>query len=236
MSPRRRLVSHVRPRSWLRPAAMLSLALAGAFVLSQALGGPVGYVIVSGRSMEPLLHTDDLALVVRQSSYHRGDVVAFRVPKGDPGAGSVVIHRITGGSARDGYITQGDNRNGRDPWRPVPSDVVGEMAFHVPKLGGIPAFLSSPLGLALAAGLFGFLLIARGGSPKHEEDDEESAPVQDLPPVAADATPAVPTAAPAWDAAVAAAPTKLRPIILAAGAVATAGAALLVVRAARRSF
>lgn len=225
----RRLVSHARPRSWFRPAAMLSLALAGAFVLSQALGGPVGYVIVSGRSMEPLLHTDDLALVVRQGSYHRGDVVAFRVPKGDPGAGSVVIHRIIGGSARDGYITQGDNRNGRDPWRPVPGDVVGEMAFHVPKIGGIPAFLASPLGLALAAGLFGFLLVARTGA-KQEEGGEESAPVQDVPPVRADTTPPAPTAAPARAAALAAAPSELRPIILAAGAV----AALLVVRAARR--
>ncbi|HXH88186.1 MAG TPA: signal peptidase I [Gaiellaceae bacterium] len=220
------------PRAWGRASAILSLALAGAFVISQAFGGPVGYVIVSGRSMEPMLHTGDLALVVRRGSYRLGDVVAFRVPQGEPGAGSVVIHRVVGGTAQDGYVTQGDNRDGRDPWRPVTADVVGEMALHVPKLGRIPAFLASPIGVALGAALVLFLLVARTGSP-----NEKSGAAPGVPPVGVDATQQAPDAAPyrpAATARVAAPPHRLRPTVITAGAVAGATAALLVLRAARR--
>jgi len=43
-------------------------------------------------------HTGDLVLVERQSSYHVGQLISYRVPKGDPMAGAEVIHRIIGGA------------------------------------------------------------------------------------------------------------------------------------------
>lgn len=139
---------------------------AAAAAASQAFGGPAHYVIVSGRSMEPALRTGDLAFLLKRDSYRRGEVVAFRVPEGEPGAGGIVIHRIVGGSPNAGYILKGDNRKGRDPWRPTQRDVIGEMAVRVPGLGFIPA-LAGPLGLALAGALVIFLLVT--ASPRREQ-------------------------------------------------------------------
>src|SRR3954447_9111211 len=105
-----------RAISWRRPnqaaAFVLLVALVGgwAFVLRpQSLGGPAGYVLVSGHSMLPRYHTGDLVLVERRHSYHVGQVIAYRVPKGDAMAGAQVIHRIIGGDARRGFVVQGDN-------------------------------------------------------------------------------------------------------------------------------
>jgi signal peptidase I len=134
------------------------------------LHGGTAYVIVSGNSMEPTLHGGDLVLTVRRSSYDVGEVVAYRIPEGQPGAGVLVIHRIVGGSATSGYIMQGDNRAGRDPWRPRPRDVVGAEGLSVPRLGLALVYLRTPLGLAFLAGIVTALLIVVGsgtdGSPK----------------------------------------------------------------------
>jgi signal peptidase I len=118
--PSRRTVQRVASFTVL--AAIVGCAL---LVWPGFLHGGTAYVIVSGNSMEPTLHGGDLVLTVRRSSYDVGDVVAYRIPEGQPGAGVLVIHRIVGGSASSGYIMQGDNRAGRDPWRPRPRDVVG---------------------------------------------------------------------------------------------------------------
>src|SRR5439155_25953216 len=80
------------------------------FLRPQSLGGRTGYVLVSGQSMEPRFHTGDMVMVLRRSSYHAGDVIAYRVPKGDAMAGRQVIHRIIGGDAKKGFVVRGDNR------------------------------------------------------------------------------------------------------------------------------
>lgn len=127
------------------------------------LRGGTAYVIVSGNSMEPTLHAGDVVLTVRRGSYDVGDVVAYRIPKGGPGAGVLVIHRIVGGSASAGYVMQGDNRAGRDAWRPRPRGIAGEAAVTVPRLGVALAWLRTPLGLATLAALV-TLLVVLGGS------------------------------------------------------------------------
>ncbi len=53
------------------------------FLRPESLGGRAGYVLVSGQSMEPRYHTGDLVLVHRHASYRVGQVIAYRVPKGD---------------------------------------------------------------------------------------------------------------------------------------------------------
>jgi signal peptidase I len=135
------------------------------FLRPPVLGGGTGYVVVAGPSMLPALHDGDLVVLRRRASYGRDDVVAYRVPAGDPAAGSVVIHRIVGGSARRGYVVRGDNKTSRDPWTPHRRDILGREWLRLPHVGTALAAVKSPLLLAsVAAGLFlAFVLGGAGG-------------------------------------------------------------------------
>jgi len=125
---------------------LLAVALGWALWLRpQFLGGPAAYVIVSGRSMEPLLHTGDLVITQRQTSYDVGEVVAYRVNQ------QLVIHRIVGGSAIEGFKTRGDNKQSTDPWTPTARDVVGKLWIHLPGAGKILGNLRQPLVFAALA-------------------------------------------------------------------------------------
>src|SRR4051794_41976638 len=77
------------------------------FCLPQSFGGRAGWVLVSGTSMLPHLHTGDLVLVERRSSYDAGEGIAYRGPKGPGGAGPVVIHPVSGGRGQDGRGEEG---------------------------------------------------------------------------------------------------------------------------------
>src|ERR1700751_5058042 len=124
-------VAAVRPRlPHAKTLALIAAQLAFAAVLlwfcwPQSLGGRAGWVLVSGTSMLPRLHTGDLVLVERRTSYHVGEVVASRTPKGQVRAGHVVIHRIIGGNGKTGWTMKGDNRTAPDLWYPTNQDVLG---------------------------------------------------------------------------------------------------------------
>jgi signal peptidase I len=151
----------VRLAAW---AVFVTVVVAWAlFFRAQALGGPATYLIVSGRSMEPALHAGDLVVASRQRTYRQGDVIAYHIPQNQAGAGALVIHRIVGGSPRDGYVTRGDNRSYRDPWRPRRGDIAGKMRLHAPRLGLLPVFAHTTAGMALIAALVGFFVL-RGGT------------------------------------------------------------------------
>jgi len=139
--------------------ALLVLGRAG-FV-----GSPVSYVVVSGHSMLPTLQMGDVVVLRSAGAYRKGEIVAYKVPAGGPGAGLLVIHRIVGGNARDGYVMRGDNKEFNDPWRPHPADVVGRVLFVVPKVGLAVRYVRSPLGLAALAGLLTMALMLVGGAP-----------------------------------------------------------------------
>jgi signal peptidase I len=115
----------------------------------QFLGGPAAYVMVSGMSMEPTLHNGDLVIAHRQSHYGVGDTVVYRVPEDDTGGGSLIIHRIVGGSAASGWKVQGDNKDIPDLWRPKAEEVVGSMWVSVPGAGTLLAHAMSPFALAM---------------------------------------------------------------------------------------
>lgn len=156
-------------RSLLR---LLSLVLTALLVLGwthflrpTSLGGPADYVIVEGHSMEPTFRTGDVVVGFRQDSYRSGDVVIYRVPDGEPAAGDRVIHRIVGGSAAAGYVLKGDNKDGVDPWRPKPDDILGKERLRIPQAGGALIFLRTPLGVALVAGLT-TLFVALAGAAR----------------------------------------------------------------------
>jgi signal peptidase len=123
--------------------------------------------------MLPRLHTGDLVLVERQSSYHLGEVVAYRVPKGQVGAGHVVIHRIVGGNGTTGWRVKGDNRTAPDLWYPTNHDVIGAKLLRIPDAWFVLRILHMPVLLALVAACCVFFLIALGGSGEPGDAGEE---------------------------------------------------------------
>lgn len=148
--------------------ALVTAALLVAWFLilrPDSLGGPATYVMVDGHSMEPALGSGDLAVVRQQDDYRPGDVVAFRVPEGEPGEGGMVIHRIAG-ETPEGFVTQGDNREAPDSWRPTADDIVGRVWFSVPRGGHFVYLLRQPLALGAVVGGVGTLLVLSGGSGK----------------------------------------------------------------------
>jgi len=154
-------------KSHLLLLPLAALLVGWFFLLRPAfLGGPAGYVTVAGRSMQPTLRTGDLALTQKQGSYDTGDIVAFRVPKGEPAEGAMIIHRIVGGSAAEGYLVQGDNKNAPDPWRPKPQNIVGRLWFTLPGAARWVWLLRQPLILGSLVGGLGMLTVLSGGSGK----------------------------------------------------------------------
>jgi signal peptidase I len=145
--------------------AALGALLAGClwFGLPQSLGGRADWVLVSGTSMLPRFHTGDLVLVERQSSYHVGEVVAYRVPKGQIGAGHVVIHRIIGGNGATGWRVKGDNRTAPDLWSPTNHDVLGAKQLRIPHAWFVLRIFHMPVLLALFAAFGVFFWIALSG-------------------------------------------------------------------------
>lgn len=138
-------------------AVVLAVLFWAFFLRPQSLGGPAGYVLVSGHSMLPRYHTGDMVLVEKRPSYHVGELIAYHVPKGDPMAGAQVIHRIIGGNAKTGFIVQGDNRTAPDVWHPVNKDIVGAKVLRIPNAIVVLQFLRTPFLMALLAACFVFV-------------------------------------------------------------------------------
>jgi signal peptidase len=160
--------------AWL--VGVLLVISAWAFTLRPAsLGGPAGYVMVRGVSMLPTYIGGDLIVTHKHPNYAKGDIIAYKVPKGDFGAGIVVIHRVIGGDATHGFITQGDNNGFPDDWRPTPKDIVGKAWVRLPKLGIVLAFLHAPLPLASLAVAIVIVFVLFPDDKKDEADDDELA-------------------------------------------------------------
>lgn len=167
--------------AWRRRVKNLALNLLTAlaialwvFVLRPgSLGGPATYIVVSGTSMQPTMHTGDLVLSLKQDSYRKGDVITYAVPEGEDGEGTLVIHRIIGGNERTGFITQGDNRDGADLWRPKPEDIKGKRALLVPRGGQFLQLLRTPAALGVLAGLFAFIAVLVPPDEKEQRKREE---------------------------------------------------------------
>ncbi|HEX4427685.1 MAG TPA: signal peptidase I [Frankiaceae bacterium] len=130
----------------------------------QSLGGSVAYVQVSGHSMDGTYKTGDLVVVRKQSHYSVGDIVAYKIPKGEFGAGAQVIHRIIGGDGTTGFVTKGDNKKLKDDWHPRTSDVVGHAWLRAPGAGVWMARLAQPMPMGvLCGGLTLFVMVLPHG-------------------------------------------------------------------------
>ena len=118
----------------------------------QFVGGPAGYAVVEGTSMDGTLASGDLVVTRQHDAYHVGEIIAFRAP-----GGLDVIHRIVAGDAATGYVTRGDNRDEADSWRIHPSEVVGSMSVRLPQVGTAVEWLRQP---PLFIWLVGSILLA----------------------------------------------------------------------------
>lgn len=154
----------IRRRAAAADLGVLALLVVWFLTLAPTvIGGPAAYVEVSGHSMDGTYRTGDLVITQERDSYQPGDIIAFRVPGGQ------VIHRVTGGDGRRGYLTQGDNNPDVDPWRPTDADVVGAAWIHLPQKAWILHLPRSPLFAGVTAGLLTLLVLlwderpSRGG-------------------------------------------------------------------------
>lgn len=142
----RRLISSFTLAVFLLLAAAWMIALR-----PQALGGPARYLVIRGDSMVPTYVSGDFVVLHRQLTYRAGDIVAYSVPKGEIGAGLLVIHRIIGGDATHGFTVKGDNNPAPDPWRPRPQDIAGSAWVLVPGVGQVIVAIRSPVTFAALA-------------------------------------------------------------------------------------
>lgn len=169
--PSRRLRTAARRRvvAWLIVVALL----AGwwTFLRPSSMGGPLTIITVTGESMEPGLHTGDVAVMYHRDSYDVGDVVAFRSTTPDAsGKGPYVIHRIAGGNGEDGFLMRGDNNDWDDPWTPTADEVAGEMQYSLSNVGAAMRWISQPFHLAALMASVMIGLILAGGKPKEQID------------------------------------------------------------------
>ena len=165
----RRTVPVRRIAGWL--LFVIVVAAWTAFLRPIGLGGPANYVTVSGESMEPTMFNGDFVITRQQDDYRVGDVLVYKIEKGEVGAGGLVIHRIVGGSMEEGFVTQGDNRDKPDLWYPTGDEIVGEVWLEIPRAGEYLPLLRSPFVIAGFAALlaFGYVLTFDG-----KEDDGEN--------------------------------------------------------------
>src|SRR5688572_7791531 len=134
-------------RRYLRVAALIAVLVPAWFFLAPPqLGGSTSYVVVTGNSMEPLLHADDLAVVRDAPHYAVGDVAAYDSEELD----QLVLHRIV--DLEEGsFVFQGDNNDFLDPERPADDELQGSLWVNVPKAGAFFRFMQGPIGIAFAA-------------------------------------------------------------------------------------
>lgn len=95
------------------------------------------YVVVLTDSMEPHVNPGDLIVTYPAHDVKPGDVILYRLDLG--GNRYYITHRVVGteydGSGRLYYITKGDNREFRDPWKVYPDQIVGKVLLAVPAVG-----------------------------------------------------------------------------------------------------
>ena len=166
-----------RPGRWRRIRAAWNwalLALAAVVLWPATLGGVTGLTIVAGDSMLPTYTTGDVAVTLKMTSYHPGDVISYTVPEGQPGAGGHVIHRVL--TAESGqYTTIGDNNSSPDTWVIGDSDILGKAVARVPGVGVVftPQVLPYVVALALG-GIVTVLLWSPRAGEENEDDDERN--------------------------------------------------------------
>lgn len=134
-------------------------------LLGTSIPMPLGYggaVVLSG-SMEPTLSVDDVIIIHETNDYKVNDVVVFEE------GNIVVVHRVIG--IEEGmYITQGDANNVADD--PIyEKQIIGEVMFSIPGIGGIVSILKTPVGV-ISILIVSFLLLEMSYRKEKETGDK----------------------------------------------------------------
>jgi signal peptidase I len=147
-------------------AALLLVLIGAAWIACAPIefGGQTAYVIVNGISMEPGMHSGDLAILRQAPDYLVGDVVTYRHPQIGP-----VIHRII---ALDGdrFVFKGDNNTWIDSYQPTRAECIGKLWIYVPSAGSVLEQLRIPRNMALLAAVLGVMVMATvtSGPDQHQ--------------------------------------------------------------------
>lgn len=161
-----------------------ALAVLGAFayiVWPIMLGGSATFVVVRGHSMEGTYHQGDLLYARNDRAFAPGDVAVYRIPKGKPGAGALVVHRILRQLPDGTYLFQGDNKKAPDDVTPSRKDIVATPMFD---LGGWPTrgLILAPIvftlvvGIAVTLALWPAKVISLETDDAEESSDDSGAP------------------------------------------------------------
>lgn len=124
------------------------------FTVPQLAGASGSYVVLSS-SMSPSIQAGDVVLVddVSPSEIKTGDVITFEPPAGHAeGDAERVTHRVVEVIERDDglyFRTQGDANEDPDQQLVPAENVVGRVAFTIPKIGYVIQFAASDLGILL---------------------------------------------------------------------------------------
>lgn len=154
------------------------LLIAAAFVVfwPASLGGNTRLIVVEGHSMEPTYHFGDLVVARRDDQPRIGEVIVYRVPRGEAAAGMLVIHRVKSIRPDGSFETQGDNRTTPDPWHIRSGDIAGSPVIALPHAGRLIGICSSPLVVGGASGLLVVFLMWPGRPRRARVDDTVSPP------------------------------------------------------------
>ena len=149
---------------------LLGIIIVGVWFLWPVnFGGSARFIVVEGKSMEPTFHLGDAVVVKTLDNPKVGDIVVFQVPKGEPGAGSLVVHRLYGIRDDGSFITKGDNRRLPDPFHVRHENILGTPTWTLPQFGRFIMSLANPYIVGGAIGLIAFIVILPRS--KDEEGD-----------------------------------------------------------------
>lgn len=112
---------------------------------SQHLPGGIRFFTNQYSSMEPVINSGSLTMVISQSYYDAGDIITYYA-KGTDGKEEIVTHRIRsiGGNV---YVTKGDANMVDDRELVLPRLVIGKVTKIIPNLGHVVSFAKSQFGV-----------------------------------------------------------------------------------------
>lgn len=137
--------------SWMT-LLLLGGFLWGGFAPIQ-IGGPVGYVIINGSSMEPGFSKGDLVLTRRGIQPETGKAVVYQQPQI-----GMVFHRVI--DVQNGsYQLKGDNNDWVDSYQPTGDEILGGYWLRIPSGGTIITRLREPLNFSMVVlGIAGLMV------------------------------------------------------------------------------
>lgn len=113
----------------------------------------IGAAMVVSPSMEPDIYVGDVVVFGRSKAYAVGDVVTYYEPLSDIYITHAIIREESGT-----FITQGINNSSPDPNPVSPEQILGEVLFTIPGVGGAMEFLQSPAGMLILFAALGLLI------------------------------------------------------------------------------